>query len=406
MRTYVPLVVVCVLIPRFPLLAALGNRDALVSEPTALAPGSGVSQAVGEASSAAEAMGVRAGMRMGEALARCPGLRLVAPDPEGARTLWNTVLDRLESIGASPESEREGMAFFEAEGLRGIHGGELEGVFAATRRVLCGGRGLAARLGAGPSRFTSYCAARQARPRRPPPVVDGPRAAAFLAPLPASLLHARPELSPLVEALERLGIRTLGELGALPSRAVAERFGHPGLLALDLAQGRDTPLDPRRPPEPVLERIDLPEAASGRQLERALELLIDRVLARRERRGRSLRGVAVAARLVGGGTWRESVTLRMASADPARLNLTLKSRLSHLPAPADSLAVQVEAFGPPATDQAALIREEGKIRGDRLGEAVRQARQAAGEDAALRVLDVDPDSRLPERRSALTPWNR
>ena len=39
------------------------------------------------------------------------------------------------------------------------------------------------------------------------------------------------------EILEQLGIRTLGELAALPSRALAERFGHPGLLALDLARG-------------------------------------------------------------------------------------------------------------------------------------------------------------------------
>jgi protein ImuB len=96
----------------------------------------------------------------------------------------------------------------------------------------------------------------------------------------------------------------------------------------------------------------------------------------------------------------------MASADPARLILTLKSRLSLLPAPADSLALEVEAFGPPANDQSALIEEEGRVRRERLGEAVRQARQAAGDEAALRVLDVDPDSRLPERRSALTPWNR
>ena len=236
-------------------------------------------------------------------------------------------------------------------------------------------------------------------------MVGDRQATAFLAPLPASLLRFRPELAPLVEALDRLGIRTLGELAALPSRAVAERFGHPGLLALDLARGRDTPLEPRRPPEPVLERIDLPEAASGQQLERALELLIDRVLARRERRGRSLRGVAVSARFVAGGTWREPVTLRMASADAQRLSLTLRSRLSYLPALADSLALEVEAFGPPANQQSALAGEEGRVRRDRLGEAVRQARQAAGEDAALRVLDVDPDSRLPERRSSLTPWN-
>ncbi len=400
--------VICVLIPRFPLLAALGERRALISEPVALAPEAGGVQMVGEASAPAEATGVTAGMRMGEALSRCPGLRLVPPDPEGTRILWGSVLDEIESIGAAPESERAGTAFFEASGLQGIHGGDLEGVLAATRRVLrgaSGGRGLAARLAAGPSRFASYCAGCQARARRPPPVVEEPDAPAFLAPQPVALLRFRPELAGLAGALDRLGVRTLGELAAMPSRAVAERFGHPGLLALDLAGGRDTPLEPRRPPEPVLERIDLPEAVSGQQLERALELLIDRVLARRERRGRSLRGVAVSARFVAGGTWRESVTLRMASADPRRLNLTLKSRLSLLPAPADSLALEVEAFGPPANDQTALLGDEGGVRRERLGEAVRQARQAAGDEAALRVLDVDPDSRLPERRSSLTPWN-
>jgi len=226
----------------------------------------------------------------------------------------------------------------------------------------------------------------------------------FLAPLPVGLLRTRPELQALPEVLERLGIRTLGELAALPSRAVAERFGHPGLLALDLSRGRDTPLEPRRPSEPVVERLDLPEAASGQQLERALELLIARVLARRERRGRSLRALAVSARFVAGGTWRTAVTLRHASADPARIRLALAQKLSELPAPSESLALEVEAFGPPAHDQGRLLDEAASVRRARLGEAVRQARQAAGADAALRVLDVDPDSRIPERRAVLAPF--
>ena len=114
--------IVCVLIPRFPLLAALGERRALISEPVALAPEAGGLQMVGEASAAAEATGVTAGMRMGEALSRCPGLKLVAPDPEGTRAMWNVVLDGIESVGAAPESEQAGTAFFEASGLRGIHG--------------------------------------------------------------------------------------------------------------------------------------------------------------------------------------------------------------------------------------------------------------------------------------------
>jgi protein ImuB len=235
-------------------------------------------------------------------------------------------------------------------------------------------------------------------------VIPEPEARSFLAALPIALLRLRPELDALPEVLERLGVRTLGELAALPAQALAERFSHPGLLALDLARGRDTPLEPRRPPEPVGERIELPEAASGQQLERALELLVARVLARPERRGRSLRALAMSARFVAGGTWRRPVTLRRASADPARIRLALGPRLAELPAPAESLGLEVEAFGPPAHDQERLLEERGAVRRARLGEAVRQARQAAGADAALRILEIDPDSRIPERRALLAPF--
>ena len=398
--------VICVLYPRFELLAALGDRQALLSEPAALAPEAGREQVVGEVSAPAEAFGVVRGMRLGEAMSRCPGLRLVPPDPEGVRSLWGAVLDRLEGIGAELESDHAGAAFFVAGGLEGIHGGDLSGVLAAARRAL----GAGARFGAAPSRFAAHAAALQVRPAREPR--QGPQQGRrrardvrdFLAPLPVGLLRTRPELQALPEVLERLGIRTLGELAELPSRAVAERFGHPGLLALDLSRGRDTPLEPRRPSEPVVERLDLPEAASGQQLERALELLIARVLARRERRGRSLRALAVSARFVAGGTWRTAVTLRRASAEPARIRLALAQKLAELPAPSESLALEVEAFGPPAQDQGRLLDEADSVRRSRLGEAVRQARQAAGADAALRVLDVDPDSRIPERRAVLAPF--
>jgi protein ImuB len=395
------MIVVCVLAPRFSLVAAVRDRRALLGEPVALAPEPGGPQLVGEVSPAAEAFGISAGMRVGEALARCPELVLVPPDPDGVRTSWNAVLDRLEGIGARPESDRPGEAYFMADGLVGIHGGQLDGVLTAARRAAGGG----VRLAAAPSRFSAYAAARRARPRRWE-VVPAAGAAAFLAPLPVALLRARPELHELPQTLERLGIRTLGEVASLPAAAMAERFGHPGLFALDLVQGRDLPLAPRRPSEPVTERLELPEAASGPQLERALELLVARLLARPERRGRTLRSIALSARFVEGGTWRTRTTLREASADAMRLNLALISKLGELPAPADSLGLEVEAFGPPAHDQRRLL-EDGtgtRSRRRRVGEAVRQARQAAGDAAALRILEIDPDSRVPERRAMLAPF--
>jgi protein ImuB len=90
--------------------------------------------------------------------------------------------------------------------------------------------------------------------------------------------------------------------------------------------------------------------------------------------------------------------------DPARLRLVLAPRLADLPAPAESLGVEVEAFGPPAHDQEVLVEDAGELRRARLGEAVRHVRQATGEESLMRVLEVDPDSRLPERRAVLAPF--
>ena len=398
--------IACVLIPRLALTTAAGDRSELLRGPVALAPEPGAAQQVGEVSPAAEAFGIHPGMRLGEALSRCPELALVAPDPAGVADLWERLLVRLESVGAGVEPERPGLACFDARGLLRLHGG-IEGVLGATRTALR----VPVRLGVAPSRFAAVAAATRARARRPEIVAPGrggaERACArdYLASLPVALLRARPALAELPEALERLGIATLGELAALPAEAVADRFGRLGLIAHDLAGGGDSPLRPRVAGEYVRELLDLPEAASGLQLEHGLGLLVDRLLARRERRSRTLRAVVVSAVLVErGGTWRQAVAFREALADPVRMRLALTPHLARIPAPAQRLALAVQRFGPPACDQRTLLQDPAAARADRLREAIRQARAAAGPDAALRVLQIDPDSRFPERRAVLAPF--
>jgi protein ImuB len=390
--------IVCVLVPRFTLTTAVADRSELLGRPVALAPEPGGAQQVGEVSLAAEAFGIHAGMRLGEALSRCPELTLVPPDPAGVADLWERQLARLESIGAGVESERPGLVCFDARGLVRLHGG-LDTVLRAARTAL----GTPVRLGLAPSRFAAVAAASRARTRRPE--IVGETVGDYLAPLPIALLRARPALADLPEALERLGIATLGELAALPATAVADRFGRRGLTARELARGGDGPLRPRVAGETLRESLDLPEASCGMQLERGLGLLVDRLLARRERRGRTLRAVVITAALVeGGGTWRRPVVFREALADPVRMRLALVSHLAQMPAPAERLGLAVERFGPPRADQRALLEDPADARAARLREAIRQARAAAGPDAALRVLEVDPGSRVPERRAVLAPF--
>jgi protein ImuB len=391
--------VVCVLLPRFELVVAAGTRATLLHGPTALAPEPGREQLVGEVSTAAEAFGIHPGMRLGEALARCPRLALVPPDPVGVADAWERVMGRLEGIGARVEPGPPGQACFDARGLRRLHGGSLDAVLAAAREALSARA--APRLGAGPARFCAFVAAASRARARRPGFVTG---ASDLAGERVALLRQRPELAALPEELERLGVATLGALAALPRAAVADRFGRPGLLAHDLAHGRDTPLRPRRPGEVLEELLELEESSSGTQLERALGLLVDRLLARRERDGRTLRTVVLGATLVEGGTWRERVVFREPLSDAGRMRLVLVQRLGQLPAPAEALRLSVERFGPPHPAGAALFDEGSARRLARLREAIRQVRAAAGPEAALRILAVDPDSRVPERRAVLTPF--
>jgi protein ImuB len=133
-------------------------------------------------------------------------------------------------------------------------------------------------------------------------------------------------------------------------------------------------------------------------------VLIDRLLARPERRGRTLRAATLAARLIDGGSWRSGVTFREALAEPQRMRLVLAPRLAALPSPASLLTLAAEHFGPPTGEQRALLDQAGEQRRARLREAIHQMRSAAGADAALRVYCLELDSRVPERRVMLTPF--
>jgi protein ImuB len=414
--------IVCVHFSRFELVLAAGGAQALVGRALAIAPPTGSEQRLGEVSGAAEAQGVRRGMALGEALARCPDLTLVPADPVGVQEAWEALLGALESIGAPVEPARPGLAYLQTGPLRSLYGTDVAVIAAMQRAVGPSERSVRtvrgeamgaavaapppgdrhARIGAGPTRFCALAAALAVRSRRPL-VLDGSDALRWLSGRPIELLGYRAETERLLEALTRLGVRTLGELARLGRAALADRFGEAGVFAHRLACGEDTPLRPRSAQERMKETMSVGDASSGQAIERVLGVLVDRLLARNDRRGRTLRAVTLSARLLSGGGWCERVVFRQPLSDRERISLALSLRLLLLPAPAASLGLAVERFGPPAGEQRALLEEGRATRAARLREAVVQVRTVAGEDAAMRAVCVDPDSRVPERRVVLTP---
>jgi nucleotidyltransferase/DNA polymerase involved in DNA repair len=388
----------CVVIPGFELRAARRSRPALALRPAALAPMPGTEPLLGPVTAAAEELGVRPGMRLGEALATCPGLVLVEQDPSAAEQEWEGVLRRLEDAGFAVEAPGLGCVLFETRGVERLYGG-LE---PALRRALVAvGAGWDPRAGAAERRFTALAAANVARPGQVL-VVSDDRAGEFLAPLPLELLPLGGQTQ---GELRELGVRRLGQLAELPGSAVAERLGPEGRRAWGLARGgRRARVRGRRPPAEIVEALEFPEAVGNElTLRRALSALIERALGRPERAGRFVRKLALTARLVGGGSWRRTLTLREPIAERDRIRVALGPKLAELPAPVLELRIELVELTEDAGRQLELVRPAGAELGARLKEGLRQVRASTGGGAVYSVVEVAPWSRIPEARALFVP---
>jgi protein ImuB len=389
--------IACLLIPGFELRAALRERPALALRPAALGPAAGEEPLLGPVTAAAEAAGVQPGMRLGEALSLCPDLALVEQDPATAEHEWEELLKRLEDSGFAVEAAAVGCVYFETRGIERLYGG-LE---PALKRALAAvGPVWEARIGAAERRFAALAAAHVARSGQVLIVSDRPRD--FIAPLALTLLPIDPQRR---EELEELGVRRLGQLAGLPGAAVAERLGPDGRRAWSLARGEKRgKVRARKVENELAETLEFPEAVANElTLRRALGSLLDRLLAQPERRDRAVRKLALSAKLVGGGSWRRTVTLRDATADRDRLRVAVGVKLAELPAPVTRLGLELVELAQTVGRQLELVQPEGLELRAHLSEGLKQVRAGAGSGAVCSVLEVAPWSRIPEQRALLVP---
>jgi len=205
--------------------------------------------------------------------------------------------------------------------------------------------------------------------------------------------------------LHELGVKRVGQLAGLPGSAVAERLGPDGRRAWGLARGgRTTRVRGRRPPAEIAEALEFPEAIDNElTLRRALGALVDTLLGRPERAGRFARKLALTARLVGGGSWRRTVTLRDPTVEAPRLRAALGPKLAELPAPVVELGLELVELTESTGRQLELVPPEGADLVERLQDGLRQVRAATGTGSVCTVVEVAPWSRIPEARALLVP---
>jgi protein ImuB len=205
----------------------------------------------------------------------CLGLSASGP---GAARLFEQVLTAVTAFCPRVEAVEPGVCAFGARGPARYFGGETE----LARRIIAAVAelGVQARVGVADGLFAAQLAARGTRPAgtssaradpagaspasadraigRPVLIVPPGRTAEFLARQPVSVLPDQD----LAKLLNRLGLRTLGDLAALPAGDVAGRFGAAGETVHRLARGLGSrPLAVRPPAEDlsVAQEFDPPE---------------------------------------------------------------------------------------------------------------------------------------------------
>ena len=378
-----------------------GGADA---EPVVLIAETAHGPRIDAANDAGLAAGARPGMRLADARALCPQLKVVLSDPAGDRAFLERLAVQAQRWGPwAAVDEPEGL-LVEVTAVAHLFGGEK--ALLRDAEAWLAGQGLAARLAIAPSAGAAWALAhygperailgahslpsslrgaeRRSNPGRQcetPWIASGPSAprndesgygseyiADALATLPVAALRLE---SDVLLVLRRLGLKRIGDLERIGRDALKRRFrsrspaANP-LLRLDQLLGRV--------PEPLLPVVARPAALVQRRLLEPIRHreLLDRVVAdlagdmarALEARGEGARRLALGLWRVDGDAAFRELELAAAIRDPAHIARLFAAKLDGVEAGfgielVRMRAVWAEPLAPDQSDLDASVGQEG-----------------------------------------------
>jgi nucleotidyltransferase/DNA polymerase involved in DNA repair len=392
--------IACLSIPNFALRVEILHRPELDGLPLVLRSAENRRPAIIDCTPEALACDVRPGLLPREALAICPDVVSVLPNPARDSAVFDSVIKRLEALSPLVEPDGPGRCYVDLRGLD-RHYGSVEGA----ARALLGTAPpiLRPRVGIAPGTFAAGVAASQAAPGSWL-AIEPDEVRNFLCGMPVSVL---PVSFGTIRRLEQLGIEQVRDFASLPLSAVQARFGPEGRDAWRLAHGEDErPVIPRGSEIAIAERITLPAPATSREAFLiGLRQLVIQAFTRTTMQGRNVRGARIRARLEGGGSWEQTVTLK-APAGRDRLIEALRNRLQsvELAGPLEALEIELTGFTAEQARQESLLSARPRRMGQII-DAIRQLKHRYGTSPIYRIVEVEPWSRIPERRRALISFD-
>jgi len=390
--------ILCVILSHFPLQCELLRKPDINSGPAALVAASGADKLVWDYSPNLSRLAC--GMPVARALSLYDNLTLINADIPYYEAAFDEVLDALELVSPLVEGAAPGEAYLGMDGLQSIYGTDAAMADAVRRAVPAA---FTPRIGIAAGKFPARLAAWHSPPGKCRAL--GHDLAAFLKDLACDLLPVSLETR---ARLHEYGLHTLGQVAAMAVGPLQAQFGPEGRRMRELALGRDdAPFIPRLIEETIEESATLPTVTVSLDiLLMALEAMLGRAFARLERRGMGVSRVTIWTRSLLGEYREKDVNFKEPAMNAGAALARIRHVLENCPqsGPVEQLGLRVTGLGRRRGKQRSLFTE---VRAqDHLMEDVRQLEFRLGGPQVYSVKEVEPWSRIPERRYALTPLNR
>ena len=312
-------------------------------------------QLIHAVTAAAAERGARPGMRLTDARALDPALQAEPADPAGDAALLNLLARWAGRWSPLVEVDGEEGLRLDASGVAHLFGGEAGLVTDMATRFAS--LGLTTRVAIAPTAAAAWALARFA-----PCVIGENELAEALAPLPVTALRLDPRS---VQILERLGLKTIGQLTEVPRKSLQRRFreAENPLDALDRALGRkNEPLTGERAEPPPRALVKLAEPATHPEAAaQALDRLVPELARQLEARKLGARRLHLAGYRVDCSMAGTGVATAIPSREPKHLRRLLIDKAAALDPEYgfDAFALTASWCEPLGAAQESLVEEPG-----------------------------------------------
>lgn len=390
--------IACLVVTHLPVKAEVRRYPYLRGKPVIITESYGSRDLVLDSSP--EARGVGTGMPLQEALSHCKEAVLLQADAYYYNDAFDKLARSMEMRSPLVEKAGMGCVYVGLEGLKLMYGGEARLIASLLQGAPAD---FNPRLGVAAGKFPAYVAAANTKGGRATRVPED--VAGFLSGFSVDLLPLSWEDK---ARLHHFGIHTLGELAGLPVGPVQAQFGTEGLRAWELAGGVDRrPLIAQHSEPTVEESLSFPSPIiTWHSIFTALETLLGRAFSRPEVGGRYVRAATLESHVFRHPPWMKRFTFKEALGSKEKALFALKSRMDsvELPGPLEDMKLTLAGFTGESGIQTNLFSDVRKR--EQLKEMMRQLEvHLGGKPPIYQLKEIEPWSRIPERRRVLAPFD-